>query len=181
METEGAKRGYGKWGATLCATLLLSVTAWGAIPAQAQTVPGRDGQSLTVGRSAAASGLLSVPLMRAVLLAQLVFRGRAAKLGAILKHGYNFKFTAPSAGTLSIGGYLVPVGAHLSSTPKPILLARGAHSFTAYGPATVTLRLTAKGKRVLKHATHLALTIKGVFTQAGGQPVSTVHTFSLSR
>ncbi len=115
-------------------------------------------------------------------LSRLAPTGKAAKLTALLKAGgYSFSFQAPSAGTLVISWYQVPKGAHVSAKAKPVLVATGRTSFSKAGRARVTVKLTAKGKRLLEHAKPIKLSAKDTFTPGGKTPISAVRTFVLKR
>ena len=128
---------------------------------------------------------ISLADLRASLLSQLGAHGKAAKIGHVLKHGYALKFKALEAGTATIQWFFLPKGAHVSkkhAKPKPVLVASGSQSFSAAGTKTLTIRLTAKGRSLLKHAHHEKLTAKGTFApKGGGAAVSSTRTFTLSR
>ena len=91
--------------------------------------------------------------MTAPLVTKLKRRGARALNGARLT------FTAPSAGTLQ---QTVRAGS---------LLASAKRTFSAAGRATLTLRLTAAGRRQLRRAGSVKLTIVTTFTPSGGAPV----------
>lgn len=91
--------------------------------------------------------------MTAPLVTKLKRRGARALDGARLT------FSAPSAGTLQ---QTVRAGS---------LLASAKRTFSAAGRATVTLRLTAAGRRQLRRAGSVKLTIVTTFTPSGGTPV----------
>ena len=91
--------------------------------------------------------------MTAPLVTKLKRRGARALNGARLT------FTAPSAGTLQ---QTVRAGS---------LLASAKRTFSAAGRATLTLRLTAAGRRQLRRAGSVKLTIVTTFTPSGGTPV----------
>ena len=123
----------------------------------------------------------SVAQIRASLLAQLAPVGRLAKIGALRSHrGYRFTFKALEAGQALIQWFFVPKGAHVSSA-KPVLIASGRKMFTAAGKAKITIRVTAAGKRLLKHAKRLKVTAKATFTRAGKAPVTALKTSTLRR
>lgn len=90
-------------------------------------------------------------------------------------------FKALEAGTLSVQWYEVPSGAKLAkhSKAKPVLVASGQMSFPAAGTSQVKVRLTAAGKRLLKHAKQLKLTAKGMFTPRGEAAVSAAKGFTV--
>jgi hypothetical protein len=123
----------------------------------------------------------STSAIKALLLKALTPKGKPAKIAAILKHGgYSLSFKAPSAGKLTYSWYLVPKGAHLSAA-KPVLIASGNARFGKLGPVTITIKLTPKGKKLLKEHRKLKLTAKGTYTPAGANAVSATKSFVLSR
>ncbi len=125
------------------------------------------------------SNLPSASEIIQALLASLGPAGKEARVAALRKHGgYKLSFLAPSAGTLSIGWYEVPKGAHLSKA-KPVLLAVGTATTTKAGKLTIIVKLNPKGKAVLKHGGKPKLTAKGTFTPAGGTAVSATKAFTL--
>ncbi len=111
----------------------------------------------------------------------IVPTGKAAKIAVLLKKGFSLAFTTPAAGTLTISWYEVPHGAHLSSKPKPVLVATGSTTFVGAGSKHVLVRLTVAGKRLLRHAKRISLTAKGSFTRAGKPPVVKRENFVLKR
>ncbi len=113
-------------------------------------------------------------------------KGKAAKIAAILKaKGYPAKFTAPSAGTATIAWYQVPKGAHVAKAKKkPVLVAKGTKKTTKKGKTVVKVKLTKKGKALLKKVKKhhkLKLTTKGTFKPKGGKTVSKKKAISLKR
>lgn len=114
------------------------------------------------------------------LVKTLAVSGKAAKIGQLLKSGgYVVSFSAPSAGHLVIGWYLVPKGAHLAKAKKPTLVATASVTFHHAGKAKVKISLTSKGRKLLKGPKHLRLTAKGSFTPAGGTPTSTTRSINI--
>ncbi len=116
------------------------------------------------------------PSLAAVLAKALVPTGKAAKIGAILKAGgYRVKFSAPRAGTAKIAWYYVPRGAHVARKkrkPKPVLVAYGTKKFAKKGKATLKVKLSKKGKAMLKKVKKhhkLKLTAKGTFRAKGSK------------
>jgi hypothetical protein len=126
-----------------------------------------------------------IPVQIAHLLAQApIPSGKAARLAVLLKRGgFSVVFKAPEAGTAAIAWYEVPRGATISkrAKPKPVLVGAGQRRFSAAGTATIDIKLTAVGKRLLKHAKKLKLTAKGVFTPPGRTPISITRIFVLKR
>ena len=135
--------------------------------------PSQGGTLSTVTNLPSASQIVQA------LLASLGPSGKEARVAVLRKHGgYRFSFLAPSAGTLSIGWYEVPKGAHLSKA-KPVLLATGAATAVKAGKLRITVKLNPKGRALLKHGGKVKLTAKGAFTPAGGAAVSATKTFTL--
>ncbi len=125
---------------------------------------------------------VSAAQVRSLLLSQLLPSGKAARLKALLKAGAFSQFLkALTAGRVTINWYQLPPGAKLAKKAKPILIASGGHTFTAAGAATVKIKLTAAGKRLIKHAKKFKLTARGTFTRAGQPPVTTTRTFTLKK
>jgi hypothetical protein len=77
----------------------------------------------------------------------------------------------------------VPSGAKLArkAKPKPVLVAAGHRTFAAAGTATIKIKLTPAGRRMLKPAKKLKLTAKGTFTPTGKLPITATRTFILKR
>jgi hypothetical protein len=127
----------------------------------------------------------SAAAVNKALAAVLTPRGPAAKIGAILKAGgYPAAFTAPGAGTAQIAWYGGTPGARVARVQKAPLVAKGAKTFTKAGKATIKIKLTAKGKALLKKVKKghkLALTARGSFTPKGGKKTSKQKSFTLKR
>jgi hypothetical protein len=131
--------------------------------------------------AAAPVGPTSVEI-KSALLAILGAHGKNAGIKSLLKHGgYSVTFTAPSAGALVISWYEVPKGARLAKSKKPVLVASAHASFQNAGKATVKIKLTGKGRSLLKHSKHLKLTAKSSFTPSGGSSTSATKSFSIKR
>lgn len=117
----------------------------------------------------------------AALEQTLVPRGRAARLRSLLKLGsYSFAFTAPSAGTLMLAWYELSGGARITRTRQPVLVASGHSSIAKAGTARVAVRLTADGRRLLRHARRPKLIARSVFTALGAAALSAEGTFALN-
>jgi hypothetical protein len=113
---------------------------------------------------------------------ELVPSAKTAKIPTLLKKGFlTIALKAPESGKAVIDWYELPRGASLTkkSKVKPVLVATGKKSFDAAGSAEITLKLTAAGERVLRHAKRVKLTVKGTFTPTGKAPVTTTRTFVL--
>jgi hypothetical protein len=113
--------------------------------------------------------------IRALLRTQITPRGRASRIGALLKRGYRLRFRALTAGTAKVAWLLVP------KRGKRVLIASGRHRFGVAGTATIKVTLTAAGRRALRRAKRLRLTAKGTFTPAGAAPVTATRQFTLRR
>jgi hypothetical protein len=121
----------------------------------------------------------SASQIKAMLLSVLTPTGKGAKIGVLLaRDGYAVSPDAVSAGQLVIAWYLVPKGAHLAAG-RPVLVAIGRLSVSKSGKTHLTIRLTGKGRAMLKHTKRITLTADGVFTPSGGGPVQTIRSFAL--
>lgn len=132
------------------------------------------------GGSPAAS--ISAAQIAALLGQQLIPSSKAAKIATLLKSsGLKMNFKALEAGILSVQWYEVPAGAKLAkhSKAKPVLVASGQMTFSAAGTKTLRIRLTAAGRKLLKHTKALRLTAKGMFTATGQAPVDQAVSFAL--
>lgn len=78
--------------------------------------------------------------------------------------GFSPSFTAPVAGKLVVRWF--------SRTRRKVLLAKGSRAYTAAGAGKVKMKLTKKGKRILRKGRKVKITLKATFTPAGGKPVS---------
>jgi hypothetical protein len=124
----------------------------------------------------------TVAQVLAALRAILGAHGKNASIKSLLKHGsYSVSFAAPSAGSLVISWYEVPRGAKLAKSKKPVLVASGHMTFQSAGSARVKIKLTGKGRALLKHSKRLKLTAKGSFTPAGAASTSATKSFSVKR
>jgi hypothetical protein len=138
----------------------------------------------TSSGSSTATASVSAAQIAGSLGGQLVPRGKAAKIGALLKHGgLTMPFQALAAGTLAVQWYYVPVGAKLAKTSKakPVLVASGGLTFSGAGTGTIRVKLTAQGKRLLKGARRVKLTLKKTFTSTAATPVTNIQLIRLSR
>jgi hypothetical protein len=127
--------------------------------------------------------LITGAQLKAMLSRQLVPAGVGARIGALLKSGgHTFSFNVPEAGNLMIQWYELPKGAKLAKKVKvkPVLVASGKASFAAAGTGKVAIRLTAQGKRLLKHTRRILLEAKAGFV-AGGGTVNITRWFALRR
>ena len=107
--------------------------------------------------------------------ADLVPRGAGAKLSTILKRkGYTMRTRALVAGRADIRWYATVKG-------KRVAVAAGAHTFAAPGAADVVLKLSAKGRALVRGAKKLSLVADQTFTPIGGKAVKTTRKLTLKR
>jgi hypothetical protein len=129
--------------------------------------------SAQVGPVVAAATGPSSAQVKAAVSKVLKPSGKAATLKAILKAGsYSFSFTAPSAGRLVIDWFATVRG-------KQVLVASASVVFHAPGKATVKLKLSSKGRRLLKAAKTVKIATKATFTPTGGTPTESTKTTTL--
>ena len=116
----------------------------------------------------------------AALRAQLTRTQHRARISSLRKSGlYAFSFTSPGRGTLQLFWYEAPTGARHFTKTKPITLAQSTTQFAGPRTKTVKLRLTGAGRRLVGHARHITLTVKGVFLRPPERPVTYVETVVL--
>jgi hypothetical protein len=174
---------------TVTATSLLAVPTTPETPTTGGNT-NTGGSTNSSGGGSASSGsnpgnvtaTISSAQLKASLAGQLTPTGKAVTIPALLKQGdYSLSFTASEAGRLTVQWYELPAGAKLAKRGKanPVLVASGALTFTAAGTGKVKIRLTAAGRRLLKHAKSLKLTARGMFTMPGVHPVTATGGFVL--
>jgi hypothetical protein len=123
----------------------------------------------------------SAAMIRALLMKAFVPRGKGARIGTLLKHnGYAFSFLSPSAGRLTISWYAVPGGPARAGF-RQSRVALITVTFHQGGKAQVKIVLTAKGRKLLKSASHLKAMASGSFTMPGNWVVSGHKAFKLKR
>jgi hypothetical protein len=118
------------------------------------------------------------------LALQLIPKRRASRIAVLLKNGgIKFAFQALEGGTAIIDWFGVPAGAKLArkTRAKPTLMATGRVAFLGAGTATVRIRLTSAGRRLLKRSKRLKIAARGTFTPTGGAAVGATKTFTLKR
>ena len=64
---------------------------------------------------------------------------------------------------------------------KRVAVAAGAHTFAAPGAADVVLKLSAKGRALVRGAKKLSLVAEQTFTPTGGKAVKTTRKLTLKR
>jgi hypothetical protein len=111
------------------------------------------------------------------LAAGLAVKGRAARIGAVLKaRGYRARFEAPCAGRLEVRWYRQP-----RNGARPLLVARAAKTLEVAAVARVKLKLTARGRGLLRRARRVRLLALGRFTPRQGRAISASRAFALRR
>jgi hypothetical protein len=131
------------------------------------------------GVGAAAGGV------EALIARQLAPLGRIARIGAMLWHGaFKARFSSPEAGMAVIDWYYHPPSGRGArrTAPRAVLIASGARTFHAAGTASLEIRLTAQGRRLLKGLRQIWLTATCVLTPVGassGSPLRTSAAFEL--
>lgn len=139
---------------------------------------GSTGGGGGAGRPAGGPGA-GVAAALAAIAGAAVPSGKLAKITVLLAHnGYAATFTAPAAGSLSIGWYQVPSGAHLAAR-KPVLVASGTAKFPVPGTRRLTIKLTAAGRSLLKRSGRLKLVAQAIFAPTGGPRSSATRGFTL--
>ena len=117
----------------------------------------------------------------AALQKQLSAALKKARRSGLLKHGtYSFSFLPPTGGKLEFLWFQPQKGSKTSAKPKSVLLARVRSTFGVVSTQTQKLRLTLAGRHALAQSKHPKLTVEGVFTPAGGTPVTWSKTVVLS-
>jgi hypothetical protein len=115
---------------------------------------------------------------------QLSPSGKGAKISALLKvGGYTFSLKTPlSFGSVVIDWYYLLDDARGSNNKaRPVLVAATKASLSGHTTVKIVIRLTSRGKQMLKTAKRLKLTAKGTVSTAGSAPVIATKTFTLKR
>lgn len=115
----------------------------------------------------------SAAAMRALLRKQLTVHGRAARIEAILRHGgYARAVSALTGGRLTIRW----------RAPKHALVAVGRRTFSRAGHGRIKIKLTARGRRLLRGTRRrVKLAAEGKFDPAGRAAVRATRRLALRR
>jgi hypothetical protein len=119
-----------------------------------------------------------------LLTQRLVPSGSSAKIGAILRNGgYKQRISASGAGTAVITWYYLRPGAKLGGkgARAPMLVAAGSVTFHGAGAATVNIRLTSTGRRLVRRSRRIRLTMTVRFQPSSGAATTTSSSFQLRR
>lgn len=98
--------------------------------------------------------------------------------------GVTVQFRALLAGAATVSWYQVPAGAQITrvgAKPKPILVAKGTLTVSAASTRKLKIKLTAAGRRLLKHAKRIKLTSKATFKPVGKRAITATKKFTLHR
>jgi hypothetical protein len=100
--------------------------------------------------------------------------GKLAKIPALLKAGgYTFTFKAPSAGQLSLTW-------SATVKHKKAKVASASISLKRKGTDKVKLKLTGAGRTLLKHSSHLKLSVTSSFKPSGHAKVTSGKSIKLT-
>jgi alpha-tubulin suppressor-like RCC1 family protein len=128
------------------------------------------------------STTLTEAQIRQSLRQQLGIKGRQLRIASLRKRKrYSYGFTALTAGTLAIAWYYVPPGARAPSSTAPVLFAAGHATFRTAGTKLVVLKLTGRGRKLLRHRRRIALVARGSFTPSAKRPITATKSFTLAR
>ena len=131
----------------------------------------------------AARSRLADDTVRRDLRRILTPRGPGARIPRLLRDGYTTTFQAPSAGHLVIGWYHVTVVHDHGGrrTTRRVLVASASVHVKGRGRARAHIRLTQRGRTLLRHARHERLTAEAAFTPRGQRRVSVSRIIELKR
>ncbi len=116
--------------------------------------------------------------IKILLARQLAPSGKRVSTSALLKHGgLRMSFMFPETGALVVQWYLVAPGAKLARK----LVAAGHATCTAGETVSVRIRLTARGRKLLRHAKKIYLEAKGAFAAKGEVAVGATKKLALKR
>jgi hypothetical protein len=125
---------------------------------------------------------LSASQIGELLAKPLSLLGKGTSIPALLKRGsLSLSVNPGEPGELTVQLWEVPRGAHLAEHAKPVLIASGSASFSAASTKSISLRLTAAGKKLLKKAKTITLTARARFTPTAKTPITVTKTIQLKR
>jgi len=144
-------------------------------PSSSLCVAVDESGNAVVGRPPTPEGI------RALVRAQLVPRGRPARIREVLRHrAFLLAFNPPVPGNVSIR-WLLSRATRPHKHALPVVVARGQTYFAEPQPGAVALKLTRAGIRVLRHRKHARLVAEAIVTGISGQVVSASERFSIRR
>ncbi len=148
-----------------------------APPAASPATPTIDTDPVAPTR---ASFGLDVAALRALLTGSIAPHDSAARIRAVLRNrGYALAFDAPVAGLLKVTWWLPARPGR--SIGRPLIVATGRMRLAGTGHATLALRLTRRGRRILRNARHVKLVARGSFTPSASAPVTASAGLTLQR
>ena len=100
-----------------------------------------------------------------------------ALLRKALRPRFSFAFTTPVAGTLAVRWYSIKT----RTRKKVFLLASGRHKFTGPGTARIKMKLTKKGKRILRKGNRVKVLAKAKFTPLSGKALTVSRRITVRR
>jgi hypothetical protein len=155
-----------------------------AAPSEVSPVPligtAGNGASVTVVSQGEKGGVLgtrtALTASSATLFAGSAPRGPNARVATLLhRDGFAFTFSAPGAGLLTATWY------RAGKKGSPLVVARGTAEFSAAKARAVTVRLTARGRRLLQGASKLPIVVVVDFEPTAGAPLSSRESLTLRR
>jgi hypothetical protein len=138
------------------------------------TNSGGSGRASSSGIGPIGPGLQQVKAALSKLLGLIKTRANIKRL--LARNGLAVDFAAPSAGQLTVP-WRAPKTTH---TGKLRLIAAGRRGFSKRGTAKISIRLTAAGKRLLRHAARVRVKASGTFAPLREPPVTVREAFTLS-
>jgi beta-galactosidase len=182
LTVEAASDGAGSPGVS--APTVVGVATGAISTPEGPSTPGPSATPPPSSKSPPGAPGVSKASVRAALAAILRPRGRQGRIPQLLTNGgYIVRFKAPSAGRLAIDWYYLPHGEHDATGKKPgrILVATTTDRLRKAGAVPVKVKLTPRGRSLLRHARHERLTAQASFTPTGQPAVRVSRVISLSR
>lgn len=137
---------------------------------------GNPGNPTVCGGPGPGPVVVSTATLRTLLGSEAKALKKLKIKGLLRKGKVSVPFNSPVAGTLTLA--LTAPGA---AAKKKIVIASGRVTFSAPAKKSVTLKLTRKGRKVLKHKRKLKGTLTATFKPTGGSAVSAKTSVSLKR
>ncbi len=118
--------------------------------------------------------LATADQIKALLLAEIAPHGKGSRIRRMLHNdGYLLTFRALEPGTASITWYRVRKG------HRPLKVATGQVTYGVANTSSIKIRLTRRGRRLLRHSDRLKLLAKGSFTPTGQPAVTARRKFKI--
>lgn len=147
------------------------------------TAPSSSGSPSPPIAKSPTSTAASKASVRAALAAILVPTGKRARITEILRMSeYTVRFRAPAGGKLTISWYSLSEHRRARSISRQrVLVASQTAHLHAAGPAEVKIRLSRRGRDLLRHAHHQRLTVEASFTPTNQPTISASRAIDLRR